>query len=331
MTPKEQSKASSNRTALLAMGAAVGMVSVVMLGLVMFCRWWTPRSQGDSTKIVEPCTVTLQSVQVREGDQITDSSLKAIQVRINDVNGLMLLDTGANRTMLSLEFCKKHSLWGRWVELNPNTTNLDGTHIFYAEEDLSIGPLRFRRFPFFAFNTDLLTKSLACDPLIGILGTDILNRYNYSIDFRNNLLHLGLPDEDADEAEVRLPMSIRNGMICVNMDIQGSTYELNLDTGSNRARLAEKHLAAYKSAVRRKKQTWNDINGWHTEIVNQVILPDIRLGAVSFGEITFDIRGDKSHISASMLKDLTVAIYPAQKVMTLTPYSPPDQSNSVTP
>jgi hypothetical protein len=313
MATGEQRNKSNNRAALVAMGVTVGMVSCVMFTLVMFCRWWIPRSANS----FEPCTIPLQQIETKNGNKLVDSHLKAIAVKINDVNGLMLLDTGANRTMLSLDFCKKHSLWGRWVKLNPNTTNMDGTHIFYAEEDLRIGPLKFRNFPFFAFEINLLPESPTGMPLIGILGTDILNRFNYSIDFQDNLLRIGVEDDLVQEDNVRIPISIRNNKIYVNMDIQERTFEFILDTGSNRAKLSEAHLDYCAKDIRKREQTWQDINGAHTETVKQVELSDIHLGQVCFEKFTFTIRGDENWISAAMLKDLTVTIYPAEKYMTV--------------
>lgn len=320
MTTDEQRNKSNHRAALMAMGIVVAVASIVMLSLVMFCRWWIPRHHGHFTDAFEPCTIPLERIETKVGDTLTDSSLKAIQVKINDVNGLMLLDTGANRTMLSLDFCKEHSLPGKWVKLNPDATNLDGTHLFYVEENLSIGPLRFRRFPFFAFEANLLSESLASAPLIGILGTDILNRFNYSINFRDNLLEIGTTPQSNEETDIRIPISIRNNKIFVNMDIQQNAFEFQLDTGTNGAKLAERHLALFEGDVNKTRQTWNDINGWHTETVHQAELSDIRLGAVSFEKLTLSIRGEENQISADMLKDLTVTIYPAQKYMTLIPH-----------
>ena len=312
MTTDRQTHKSSNRAAL----TAVGMLSILVLALGMFSRGWMPR--GQFTDAFEPCTIPLIKIETRVNDKIVDSSLKAIRVRISDVNGLMLLDTGANRTMLSLDFCKEHSLLGRWIELDPKATNIAGTHLFHVEENLSIGPLRFRRYPFFAFENNLLSESLVGAPIIGILGTDILNRFSYCINFPDNLLRIGAAQEIPGEAERRIPISIRNGKIFVNMDIQTNRFEFRLDTGSNRANLSEEHLAFFEKDVYQTKQTWNDINGWHTQAVNQVDLSDIRLGAVSFEKLTFSIRGNGNRISAAMLKDLTVSIYPAQEQMTLT-------------
>ncbi len=90
-----------------------------------------------------------------------------------------------------------------------------------------------------------------------------------------------------------------------------------LDTGSNRANLSEAHLEFCAKDIRKKEQTWQDINGMHTDTVEQVELSGIQLGTVCFEKSSFTIRGDENWISAPMLKDLAVTIYPAQKYMIL--------------
>jgi hypothetical protein len=330
MATDEQRNKSNNRAALVAMGVTVGMVSFVMFALVMFCRWWIPRHGGRDTEFFEPCTIALQSIESRVNNKQVDSFLKAIPVKVNDVNGLMLLDTGCNRTMLALDFCKAHTPSGRWVKLNPETTNLSGSHIFYVEEKLTLGNITFERFPFFAFEMEHMTDALDGAPLIGILGTDILNRFNYSINFRDNLLHIDPTEKNMDETQVRIPISIRNHKIYVDMGVQGNTFEFCLDTGSNRATLAEKHLASCQGDVREVKQTWSDINGSHTETVKHTELSDIRLGTIHFKKLVFSVFGDDNLISAPMLKNLTTTIYPAHKYMTLVSHDSAEQNPDVT-
>ncbi len=308
----------------MAMGVTVGMVSFVMLSLVVFCRWWIPRHHGGIAESFEPFTIALQEIESKTGDRMVDSGLKAIPVTVSDVNGFMLLDTGSNRTMLSLDFCKEHALSGRWVK--PNTTNLDGTHVLYVEANLAMGNLRVKSFPFWAFELNHLRKSLAAPPLIGILGTDILNRFNYSINFPDNLLQICIAQESDNTTHVRIPIAIRNNKIFVPIDIQENGIEFLLDTGSNHARLAEKHLALCPGEVRDVKQTWSDINGWHTRNVKQIDLSNIHMGPIPFVKLTFSVRGDESLISASMLRNMTATIYPAKKYMTLVPHGRTEES-----
>ncbi|NQV34169.1 MAG: retropepsin-like domain-containing protein [Phycisphaeraceae bacterium] len=247
-----------------------------------------------------------------------DLLLRSISVRVNDINCLMLLDTGANQTMLSREFCKKHSLTGKSYRIAPKNTNIEDTaDLRHLRGQLSVGSVTFDNFKFLELGSQQICPFKTGTPLAGILGTDFLNRFNYSLNLLDGLLELGVTERHADVERNRVPMTIRNNNLYIDLDIHNRPFEFLLDTGRDAPSIAEKNLTSLRGETSSANRTWWDINRLHKETAKLLKLTSVRWGSFSYKGVTLQAWGDVNILSASMLRPLIMTIYPSRKYMTL--------------
>jgi hypothetical protein len=295
------------------------IVTVCMFITFVFCIWRLSQSHNLFIgSLPEPCSIRLHKIETQVGNKSVDLLLRSVLVRVNDVDCLMLLDTGANQTVLSQEFCKKYSLTGKAYRIAPKNTNIkDTTDLRHLRGQLSVGSVTFDNFKFLELSSQQICPLKTGAPLAGILGTDFLNRFNYGLNFLDGFLELGVAERHADEERNRIPMAIRNNCLYIDLDIQNRPLEFLLDTGRNAPLIAEKNLASFKGEISSANRTWWDINGLHKETAKLLKLASVRLGSFTYQGITLQAWGDTNILSASMLKPLIITIYPSRKYMTL--------------
>ena len=142
----------------------------------------------------------------------------------------LLLDTGSERTCIDTGFAKRLRLTAGHLE---SIRQLYGTG---TADSIRIGDLRLDSFHL--KDMELLSSNLSAIssavgvPIEGILGSDVLRRFQVRIDFSAGSAHFATnATMSPDERLVKLHQV--GGLYYVPLDIQGTYLSLLLDTGTN--------------------------------------------------------------------------------------------------
>ena len=115
-----------------------------------------------------------------------------VDAALNDVNGKFLIDTGASNSCIDLNKSDKFKLnYGKSDEQASSATNEINETYISKKNSLSIDKHYIHDFDIILFNMVHIIKSLLDKDEIeidGIIGADILIKYNCCIDYRENKL-----------------------------------------------------------------------------------------------------------------------------------------------
>lgn len=162
-----------------------------------------------------------------------------IPVSINNTTEYFFVDTGAATTSLSSAMASALTL-PRNFDHTADTFGVGGmeSHLYIGEvEELSLGGLRYhgKQWPIADFGQRMADGA----PIGGLIGADILSRFDIDIDIPNRRMGLWKvagcsevkPDWQGDAASV--PMHVLESRhITVPVRINGASLDLLLDTGS---------------------------------------------------------------------------------------------------
>jgi hypothetical protein len=139
-----------------------------------------------------PSFIPLEIIAIEE-----DGFHLMIPVRVNGVEGRMLVDTGASRSVFD------KGRIGRFFEESPSLTENEqrstglGTRDMQSQalylDELAIGELRIRKYPAVVLDMSHVNQSYAeldLPPIDGVIGSDILMRYGARIDYGNNTMRI---------------------------------------------------------------------------------------------------------------------------------------------
>ena len=115
-----------------------------------------------------------------------------VDAAVNDVNGKFLIDTGASNSCIDLNKSDKFKLnYGKSAEQASSATD-EISDIYISKKNLFlIDKYYIHDFDIILFNMEHVIKSLLDKDEIeidGIIGADILIKYNCCIDFKENKL-----------------------------------------------------------------------------------------------------------------------------------------------
>jgi hypothetical protein len=119
--------------------------------------------------------------------------IPVIEGTINGKSAYFIIDTGASCSILNESRATEYGFTFNSVHTNDHLTGLSGdVKINRALDcDIEIGPLKIKNVIFHSRSIDFLIKVVQENGninLAGIIGSDILNRYNITIDFKKNLI-----------------------------------------------------------------------------------------------------------------------------------------------
>ena len=115
-----------------------------------------------------------------------------IDATVNNVDGKFLIDTGASNSCIDINKSDKFKLnYGRSDEQASSATNEIKETFISKKNSLLIGEFYIHDFDIILFNMQHVIKSLLDKDEIeidGIIGVDILIKYNCCIDYKENKL-----------------------------------------------------------------------------------------------------------------------------------------------
>lgn len=174
-----------------------------------------------------------------------------VEAEVGGARGLFLLDTGAAATVLDPRFAQAAFVHlGRPREIEGRGGDVGARQAAPVRLTLEDG-VSARLEPVV---TDLSEASRAMQvPLAGILGEDFLQRFEVTIDYRDQRLYVGAPAADPpDAAPLRFGDTPYVAATAV-LDGRGAGGEFEIDTGSNTAvefwrGFAREHLAGARGS-----------------------------------------------------------------------------------
>jgi clan AA aspartic protease (TIGR02281 family) len=128
---------------------------------------------------------------ILQKNQVGHFQLKA---KINGIEGLFTLDTGASKTVLDKERSKKFKITAASKDTQAGGL---GTSIQKAKitsvDSLEVGSLKFEKLPVAVVDLSSVNDSLSkhgVQPQDGVIGADVLETSNAIIDYKNHRLYL---------------------------------------------------------------------------------------------------------------------------------------------
>jgi predicted aspartyl protease len=119
-----------------------------------------------------------------------------INAAVNNVDGIFLIDTGASNSCIDLNKSEKFKLnFGKSDEQASSATNEIKDTYISKKNSLLIGEYHINDFDIILFNMKHIIKSLLDKDEIeidGIIGADILIKYDCSINYKKNELLIQL-------------------------------------------------------------------------------------------------------------------------------------------
>jgi predicted aspartyl protease len=170
-----------------------------------------------------PTQYLLQTDSLELPIRLRHKSHPVIEVQINGQTCRLVIDTGAQRTLLSRRFAKRLGA-KKLAEINLN--NYDGRNVpgsLLIVDSLILGSLTIKHLPVFE-------AGLSFPSIDGLLGWDVLRQFSITIDYANQRFSLRRsihkPKSDANLLGGSRPMLLTRGS-------SGNQLNVMLDTGAN--------------------------------------------------------------------------------------------------
>ena len=116
------------------------------------------------------------------------------KAKINNIEGLFIIDTGASNTCVNLKFSKKFNLIFEESKIKASSaTDLMSETKISKKNSLKIGKWIYLKCSIVLFNMDHINKALSergISDVDGIIGADILKKGKAIIDYEKNRLYL---------------------------------------------------------------------------------------------------------------------------------------------
>ena len=125
----------------------------------------------------------------------TDTNHYQIEAKINDIEGLFILDTGASNTCTDLQINKFHLISTESEVKASSATDLMSETKVSKKNKLQIGKWISKSSPIVLFDMTHINKALSerdIKIVDGIIGADILKKGKAIIDYEKNKLYLKL-------------------------------------------------------------------------------------------------------------------------------------------
>jgi hypothetical protein len=118
-----------------------------------------------------------------------------VDVMIDGVKAVFLLDTGASNTVTDIDFAKENLFEFAAIEETGGGVGTSAMALFHKQvETFAINDLTIKSFDLYATDfqhvKDSLEKKGITEPCNGVIGADILTKYNAVIDYKKMRLYL---------------------------------------------------------------------------------------------------------------------------------------------
>lgn len=171
----------------------------------------------------------IQEIDLMSMERDAKSGLILINALVNNTPMRLMLDTGANRSLLHHESALKlkNAKWLNTAHLKFNSNSAQQPKMVIA--DLQAGPGVSPRHIFAVLDISSV-HSMMAEKIDGIIGMDVLGSLPFTFDFRKNEFYWGVP-EDASLSPIYGNME-KIGRMMVHPKCGNKQLNLLLDTGS---------------------------------------------------------------------------------------------------
>jgi predicted aspartyl protease len=115
-----------------------------------------------------------------------------VNAKINNIEGVFIIDTGSSNTCINLLSASKFNLvYKKSIEDASSATNFISQTFFSNKNRIQIGSILKENFEVFLFDMTHINENIV-EKIDGIIGSDILKEFNAIIDYKKKLLKLDL-------------------------------------------------------------------------------------------------------------------------------------------
>lgn len=291
------------KIALIFYGGCLIAVTVAILTL----------SRGNETRYVGVAkTFDLHLRRHVHSDDVSSSgtNLLLVPAKVNGLECLLILDTGASHSILSEKLFKSARLSGRRIRVLRGS-NLRSKYVIRTEASITVGDIELSKFPFIVLNLEHFSDGFSV-AIQGVLGGNFLNKFVYSLNSRERILRF-CAEGDIDKVGT-IPIEIRNNLIFHDLQINGKKLEFFLDTGYSNAQISRDDARGFDMELRENKGFTLSINGKRQNDKEQefVTLRGFSIGNARVKSAEFPV-GDSNIIGINLLEPFIVTINPKER------------------
>lgn len=250
-----------------------------------------------STKADECPIIAKKSLQIS-----FNGFIPTTPILINGKEVRMGIDTGAQRTVISLDLARRLDL----PQDLQNYTNVSGTAGSYKAPNIHIETLEFAgstfhqlSLPALSMELPILTKSQLPMPIEGVIGVDILSHYDLDVDFPHHQLTLYTmpPCQNAkpnwSHSYTTIPVTITSTQrIAVPLTVDGHAIDAIFDTAANGERLTATSLE--KAGITRDTLNTDPLQngsgiGGGVYKTHSHLFHEVTVGNNTYKNISFDV------------------------------------------
>ena len=240
-----------------------------------------------------------------EVDFTTVKTVPLIPCTINGTPKNFLFDTGAQFSII-----QRDSVMGASVSISgASNRSIDaGSEVV---ESFKIGEVEFKGT--FATNTDMVGLKEQIPNFGGLIGTPIINKANWLIDYPKKKLRISNQNL-ANDTFKTIKIKRKKGSSYTNISINGVEHEVIIDFGSSSefslpqgSKLAKQLLAQY--TFEDKERDKYTIGGLQTITEKVGTLPIVKLGSLEFKDVSVKINvQSQPRIGISFFKEYIIYI-----------------------
>jgi predicted aspartyl protease len=221
----------------------------------------------------------------------------------NQENLNFLVDTGAVPSVVHQRLARRLNLRGATEDISVVNQNCSVERV--ALPPLRIGPLEFP--PVSAVVVDLTPiESRLGIRLDAIIGLDVLGSRNFTIDYRQRKLLIGLASVAGEAVPFEFQMEAGAPYVVVRMEMNSQFVRLLFDTGSDGLTLFAARMHE-RMPFLEKTVAGKDVNAGGEYAVERVRISDLRLGRIARGKLQAAVISSV----ASALRDFDGLLGPA--------------------
>ncbi len=295
---------------------SVPIVCTLLLGWFTFFKKPIQIETAKYIGVQESVSIPLEKYLIKKPgkEKRYDIKLKLITVLINGIECRLILDTGASQTVLFKEFCKEHSIVGKKIRIDKKTSDVKVDQAYEANVQLELNKMQATVLPVMVLKNPFIVAE-ANVHAVGILGSDYLNQYIYSVNMQDDILRF-IPEADYPNVAsgVEVPIEIRHNLIYFMLDIEGKLVEFILDTGRTISQVNKSDFKHKEIKHDSHKSLCIDINGQRLLTTDIIELTNIRFGSLQIVRADFSAM-DENIIGANILELNEIIINPKKKRM----------------
>lgn len=275
------------------------LLLLAIFGLLPMC---STRPGGDGNDAVREALGSVGITTVTGEDY---HGLIVVPVKIDGKECHMVVDTGANATVLRRDSFRRNWSKRKTVPVNPGEgSNIRRDVDMAFVRSLAVGGLSVYGMNLLVMDMPQLGNCRG-KPVDGLLGMNVMGMFPLLVDLQENTLTflLGVPADDLLERlhATPLPVSARNGHMQALMSLDGTAVRLVIDTGATQTCLPSRD---WKGEVKERKGdvVWLDVNGKTRFASTSIVeVASVRWGGLELSGIQVMLGSDLGVVGADIL------------------------------